>query len=377
MRRSGFLATVGAACAVPGRAVGAFAATPVTNAGDKPCFVPVRVAADRIIRTTTCLRPFRPDGFVLRRDALGAKPIVHNYGHGGGGVSLSWGVASLAADLVRDVPERTAAVIGAGAVGLATARTLQDRGYRVAIYAAQPPLATTSSRAGAQWSPVFTVDPARRTAAYTDVLVRASTIAYRAFQDLLGDRYGVRWIENYSLEDDPAQSFMVQMRALGLGPLYPDYDVLGPGEHPFPSKYATRFATMLIEPPVYLAAVLDDVLLRAGTLTIRSFSGPNEIAALGEATVFNCTGLGARDLFGDTALTPVKGQLSVLLPQPEVDYVTLGPDNLYMFPRPDGIVLGGTHQSGVWSLDVDEAAQARIVAGHARLFGAMRPAGGC
>ncbi len=181
--------------------------------------------------------------------------------------------------------------------------------------------------------------------------MRASTIAYRAFQDLLGDRYGVRWIENYSLEDDPAQSFMLQMRALGLGPLYPDYNVLGPGEHPFPSKYATRFATMLIEPPVYLAAVLDDVLLRGGTLTIRSFSSPNEIAALGEATVFNCTGLGARDLFGDTALTPVKGQLSVLLPQPEVDYVTLGPDNLYMFPRPDGIVLGGTHQSGVWSLE--------------------------
>jgi glycine/D-amino acid oxidase-like deaminating enzyme len=71
---------------------------------------------------------------------------VHNYGHGGGGVSLSWGVASLAADLAGDLNERTAAVIGAGAVGLATARTLQDRGYRVAIYAAQPPLATTSSR---------------------------------------------------------------------------------------------------------------------------------------------------------------------------------------------------------------------------------------
>jgi D-amino-acid oxidase len=372
MRRRGFLAGIGATYATGGGLARASAAPAA-----QPCLLPVRVSADRIIRTTTCLRPFRPDGFALRRDTLGAKPLVHNYGHGGGGVSLSWGVASLAADLAGDLNERTAAVIGAGAVGLATARTLQDRGYRVAIYAAQPPLATTSSRAGAQWSPVFTVDPARRTRAYTDVWVRASTIAYRAFQDLLGERYGVRWLENYLLEDDPTQSSMVQMRDLGLAGLYPEFEVLGPGEHPFPTKYATRFETMMIEPPLYLAAVLDEFLIRGGSLTIRSFASPDELATLGEAIVFNCTGLGARELFGDSTLTPVKGQLTVLLPQPEVTYVTLGPDNLYMFPRPDGIVLGGTHQSGVSSLDVDEAAQARIIAGQARLFGAMRTPSTC
>jgi D-amino-acid oxidase len=371
MRRGRFLAGVGAAYAFRGSL--AQAATPDAAADGVGNLTPVRVAADRIIRTTTCLRPFRPDGFVLRRVALGAKPVVHNYGHGGGGVSLSWGVASLAADLAGDEHDRTAAVIGAGAVGLATARTLQDRGYRVAIYAAQPPLATTSSRAGAQWSPVSTVDPDRRTQAYTDVWVRASTIAYRAFQDLIGDDYGIRWIENYSLDDDPTESSVVNLKAQGLSELYPDFKVFGPGEHPFPAKYATRFATMLIDPPTYLAAVLRDVLVRGGTLTIREFASPNEIAALDEAVVFNCTGLGARDLFGDTSLTPVKGQLSVLLPQPEVDYITLGPGNLYMFPRPDGVVLGGTHQRGVWSLDVDEAAQTQILAAHAKFFDAMRP----
>jgi glycine/D-amino acid oxidase-like deaminating enzyme len=371
MRRRGFLAGVGAAYVTRGVARASAVQPP------DQCLVPVRVSADSIIRTTTCLRPFRPGGFVLRRDTLGAKPIVHSYGHGGGGVSLSWGVASLGADLVGDVGERTAAVIGAGAVGLATARVLQDRGYRVAIYAAQQPLETTSSRAGAQWSPVSTFDPARRTQAYTDLWVRASTIAYRAFQDLLGQRYGVRWLANYELGDDPTQSSIVRLRDLGLTGLYPDYKVLGPGEHPFPTKYATRFETMLIAPPLYLAAVLDEFLVRGGSLTIRSFASPNELAALSEAIVFNCTGLGARELFGDATLTPVKGQLSVLLPQPEVTYVTLGPDNLYMFPRADGIVLGGTHQAGVSSLDVDAAAQTRIIADQARLFGGMRPPAAC
>ena len=36
--------------------------------------------------------------------------------------------------------------------------------------------------------------------------------------------------------------------------------------------------------------------------------------------IFNCTGLGSRELFKDEELVPVRGQLEVLLPQPEIDY---------------------------------------------------------
>jgi hypothetical protein len=41
-----------------------------------------------------------------------------------------------------------------------------------------------------------------------------------------------------------------------------------------------------------------------------------------------------------------------------------------MMPRQDGIVLGGTHERGVWDLAVSQAATERILAGHTRLFGA-------
>src|SRR5687767_15973683 len=54
-------------------------------------FAKVRVAADRVIRTVTGLRPFRPSGFVVRADRADDRTIVHNYGHGGGGITLSWG----------------------------------------------------------------------------------------------------------------------------------------------------------------------------------------------------------------------------------------------------------------------------------------------
>ena len=70
-------------------------------------------------------------------------------------------------------------------------------------------------------------------------------------------------------------------------------------------------------------------------------------------------------------MTPIKGQLTILLPQPEIQYCTL-PKDLYMFPRNDGILLGGTHQAEVWSLEPDLQAKAQIISEHARIFREMR-----
>jgi D-amino-acid oxidase len=94
------------------------------------------------------------------------------------------------------------------------------------------------------------------------------------------------------------------------------------------------------------------------------------IATLPQPVVVNCTGLGARDLCSDVELVPIKGQLTFLLPQPEINYIVLAGD-LYMFPRTDGIVLGGTHVRGDWSLEPDLTAKTRVLTGHAKLFGAL------
>jgi D-amino-acid oxidase len=67
----------------------------------------------------------------------------------------------------------------------------------------------------------------------------------------------------------------------------------------------------------------------------------------------------------------VKGQLAFLLPQPEVDYCTLGPGDIYMFPRRDGILLGGSHEEGVWSTEPDPATTGRILRENQALFDAM------
>src|SRR5438093_9815056 len=206
--------------------------------GARRRLAPVRVSAERVIRQVVGLRPFRRSGFLVRADPLNDKLLVHNYGHGGGGVSLSWGTADLAVELALTSLQRQAAVVGCGAVGLATARLLQDRGFSVTIYARDLPPNTTSNVAGAQWSPFSVADPGRRTPEFETLFARAVRISHRYFQDLVGEHYGVRWIENYvvTTSPEPAELYSGQFRNL-----YPAVRSLTGDEHPFDSPYAHRF----------------------------------------------------------------------------------------------------------------------------------------
>jgi len=330
-------------------------------------FARVHVSEDRIIRTVVGLRPFRASGFVVRVENVGDKTVVHNYGHGGGGITLSWGTSALAVDEAWKTGERRFAVLGCGAVGLASARLLQQRGAEVTIYAKDLPPQTTSNIAGGQWAPTSVMDRNRRTAESDALLVRAARLSHRSFQQLPAAEFGIRWLENYVLSDEPLEQWWEQELVRDL---YPEWRELGPREHPFPARYARRFTTMLVEPPIYLSAILRDVRLAGGRVVVRELASREQVQQLPEPVVVNCTGLGAKALFGDDELEPVKGQLTFLLPQPEVDYMVIT-EGLYMFPRRDGILLGGTFQHGVWSLDVDEDARRRIVAGHRALFDGM------
>ena len=61
-------------------------ATPTRRSVNLPL---IEASWDRVIRTTVGLRPHRDAGFVLRADKLDSKMLIHNYGHGGSGMSLS------------------------------------------------------------------------------------------------------------------------------------------------------------------------------------------------------------------------------------------------------------------------------------------------
>ena len=122
-----------------------------------------------------------------------------------------------------------------------------------------------------------------------------------------------------------------------------------------------------------MPALLADFRAHGGAVEKRSFAGKSELEALGEPLIVNCTGVGAKALFGDPELTPLKGQITLIKPQPSVTYAYLDPVlDLYMFPRSDGMVLGGSHEFGNWSTDVDPRRAAQILEGHSLISGGMR-----
>src|ERR671916_365996 len=164
---------------------------------------PLRAARDRRIRTVVGLRPYRAEGFVLTNERLGEKVVVHNYGHGGGGVSLSWGGAQMAAEQARNLEDKSVAVLGCGVVGLSTARVLQRRGKAVTLYTRELPPETTSNVAAALWYPTHVYDPQRVSATFLERFGLACRLAHREFQSYVGPEYGVRWMETYTLRNDP------------------------------------------------------------------------------------------------------------------------------------------------------------------------------
>jgi glycine/D-amino acid oxidase-like deaminating enzyme len=361
MHRRAFLGSAASTLALPGCAT-----MRARTAAPTGCLPPVLVAPERVIRTVAGLRPYRAAGFVVRAEALGDKRLVHNYGHGGAGITLSWGTSKLATLLGLQSHQGPVAVLGAGVMGLTTARLVQEAGFPVTIYAKALTPDTTSNIAGGQWSPFGHYRRDSVTPEWRAQFAAALDYSWRRFQIMVGDDYGIRWLPTYVDASDDGDD--------GPSPLdtyHPGRRLLAANEHPFALDRVVRFETMYVETGRFLRQLTRDVQAAGGVIRVREFATPADVAALPERLVFNCTGLGAGALFGDTGIQPVRGQLAILLPQPEVRYAFTGEAG-YMFPRADGILLGGTFERGVWETNTEPEAIARILERHRRLFGQFR-----
>lgn len=342
----------------------------VTTTSDVP-LAPVHVDAARVRRTVVGLRPFRAEGFRVAAERRGDKHVVHHYGHGGAGVTLSWGTARQAAEVALAEAPQALAVIGCGVIGLATARVLQTRGVRVTIHAASLPPDTTSNVPGAFWMPVGVCDPTRLTAAFAERLAQALREARRVYNGLAEDpRYGVRRMPLFYLDAEPPRlsPFMAVAPELFAGPR------LAPGEHPFGERHALVMPGMVIDTTRYLPALLEDFRAAGGTVVVHTIERLEDVDELPERVIVNCTGLGAKALVGDETLEPVRGQLLLLEPQPEVDYIVVSArEPLYMLPRPDAVVLGTSKEPARWSLTPDPEEAARILENNRALLSLVDP----
>jgi D-amino-acid oxidase len=318
----------------------------------------VKVSADRVIKETVGLRPFRQSGPRVETQELGKKTIVHNYGHGGSGWSLSWGTAMIATELVQQTNARQVGVMGCGVVGLATARTLQQNGYEVTIYTKDSYPNITSAMATGTWSPTSRlVHPSKVTPEFAAMYQKACTHSYKTFQRLLGLNQVVDWMDNYRVHsgEERRSDYSDELKSKLNTPavdFYPKAELLSKKENPFTYPTVSRNPTTIFNIPAYLKMMRDDFLLAGGKIQNKTFSKPEDVDALPENCIVNCTGLGAQEIFGDEELMPVSGQLCFLIPQPELTYrANMG--GVYFIPRRDGIMLGGNGIDGNWDTNPD------------------------
>src|SRR5712671_3136074 len=168
-----------------------------------PRLMPIRAEVDRIFRVTVCLRPFRAAGPRLDVERVGDKTVVHNYGHGGSGWSLSWGSSSIAVEKAMAAGEQNVAVIGCGALGLTSAILLQRAGAKVSIYAKERPPEVRSARATGSWTPDSRIALTNSVAPDFPVLwekmCRTSFHMYESYLGMAGNP--VEWTDRYILSD--------------------------------------------------------------------------------------------------------------------------------------------------------------------------------
>ncbi|MDB5364315.1 MAG: hypothetical protein JWM77_242 [Rhodospirillales bacterium] len=384
MQRRRFLQGGGAALGVLGMAA---CATPRTGPriSFDPSLVlhPMRANNARILKVTVCTRPFRAAGPRLETERVGDKIVVHNYGHGGSGWSLSWGYGTLAVEQARSTGHRDIAVLGCGALGLTAATLAQRSGATVTIYAKDLPSDTRSANATGTWSPdsrialqsAVTPDFERRWAS----IARTSFAAHQSFLGVAGNP--VEWVDRFILSDRPWDAphqssggpEFADLRSLIAG-LAPRLEEVEPGTHPFPVPYVKRNNSLQFNVTSLQHTLMQEFMAAGGKIERRDFHAPADLAALKQKVIINCTGYGARALWRDESIIPVRGQLTWLLPQAEIRYGVIYND-LLAIPRSDGIIVQRDTEATGFNdptVEPDRAEAERAVASLAELMGRMK-----
>lgn len=241
-------------------------------------------------------------------------------------------------------------VVGCGVIGLTTGIRLLESGYEVRIVARDLPPNTTSNIAAAVWFP-YHVMPLDRVLGW-------SWTSLGIYYDLASDfTTGISLTTFIDLFEYPAPDPWWCKAVRQFRRPTPDE---------LPGGYVDGHVAEvpLIETPVYMEWLVARFKKLGGRIEQRAVMDLYGIGDKNGVTV-NCTGLGARELVGDKAMFPIRGQIARVTRPAGVDRVLFDEHGrhalAYVIPRRHEVIVGGTAQDGNWETKVDPVTATEIL----------------
>lgn len=247
------------------------------------------------------------------------------------------------------------AVVGGGIIGLHTALEAVRQGHAVRLYCPPDLTQTCSFKAAASFKPHAIV--------YDPRVHQMLLDGWEAYVQIAKDpTSGVRLHTHWEAASAPKPlvQYLAVMRSLHLVQARENI----PGYY----AHAWRYSTFFIDTSVYLPW-LQKTLQALGVqfVDIEPFQKLADLATLTEEVVFNCTGLGARELCADRDLVSMKGQVVLIDPQPGMDW-SISADGFYVYPRAQDTVLGGTTEENCATILPDHAVAQLLVRANNRIL---------
>lgn len=298
-------------------------------------------------------RPFRKSGMRLEPEYWEDKLIIHNYGHGGSGISLSWGSAHICLNILAQelskgfrCSKKEIAILGSGIIGLTMAHLLADQGWKIHVYASQFPPHTTSDIAPGLWNKVAV--GGNQTEFQIELLDQVLKESFKNFKALsessLPKFKGVSLLDIYTFKEDPP------IKNLPKGLFSSGTPIKGTFSESL-EKQGMLFQSFLVDTALYIPDLYEKAQAKGVQFKQITFKTKANLRHLSQSIIMNCTGFGAKQLFKDPDLIPICGQLIELKPQAGFNYMLAGPmqGNLdqYFIPIHDKIILGGSYEFNV------------------------------
>jgi len=323
---------------------------------------------EKVLGYRVGIRPYRKSGIRLETEYLNNKLIIHNYGYGGSGLTLCWGGAQEALDLLKqektknpeNFPDKTVAILGAGIIGLATAYDLLAQGYQVNIYADSfsPDLTSNVAVGILSATPIQEDEPEKQ----IQLLSRITEISAKRFMKNAfapdPEFSGVKSLIEYRFERE-VSGFPLPQETKFRGIHLEERRVrvhFDNGE----IKRGKQIRELGLDGKVFINDLIAQIKSKGASIQKKFFEDKNDLGQLDEKVVINCTSLGSGKLFKDKDFIPVRGHLIDFKPQMGRDYalyhfVQEDPDYwVKLYPWEDRLILGGMFERDFEGTEIDQ-----------------------